>query len=158
MFSDKDLDKAIVIAVAIIEKEGKLLMVQEADANFRGKWNVPAGHINPGENPLAAVVREAKEETGLDVEPKSLAGIQVYRHDTGRSSVRFNFNCEVKGGEIGGLEEEIMDVKWMSVVEIEDLKEQGKLRGDKTWWSVQDWLGKKEYPLELIEGKEGDYY
>ena len=100
MSSNKERDKAIVIAVAIIEKDSKLLMVQEGREDVRGKWNVPAGHANFGEDPVNAVKREAKEETGLDVEPQSLVRIHVFRDkDSGSLTLRFNIRCEVKGGK-----------------------------------------------------------
>ncbi len=157
MSSNDDRDKAIVIAVAIIEKKGKLLMVQEAEEEIRGLWNVPAGHIDSGETPIDAVVREAKEETGFDVKPVSLAQIQSYKHISGRTSLRFNFYCEIIGGEIKNADSEIQDVRWLSKEELEELKIGKKLRSRKTWWSIEAWFSKKEFPLAVLEAFEGDF-
>jgi ADP-ribose pyrophosphatase YjhB (NUDIX family) len=90
-------DKAIIIAAALIEKDEKLLMVQEGREDVKGKWNLPAGHADLGEDPIKAVIREAKEETGLDVKPVSLAGIVAFEDKSGSSGLRFHFNCEVRG-------------------------------------------------------------
>ena len=57
-----------VIVGAVIEKEGKYLLVQEAKESCRGKWNLPAGHLDPGETMADGAKREAKEETGCEVE------------------------------------------------------------------------------------------
>ena len=54
---------------AIIEKEGKILLVKEAGTHDKGKWNQPAGWIDVGEDPIEMVKRELKEETGLDFNP-----------------------------------------------------------------------------------------
>lgn len=155
--SNNNRDKAIVIAVAIIEKNGKLLMVQEAEEEIRGLWNVPAGHIDSGETPTDAVVREAKEETGFDVEPVSLAQIQCYKHKNGRTSLRFNFYCKIIGGEIKNADSEIQDVKWLSKEELEELKKEKKLRSRKTWWSIEAWFSRKEFPLAVLKSFEGDF-
>ncbi len=61
----------------LIEHENRLLMVQEAKAKCSGLWNQPSGHIELGETPIEAAIREAKEETGLDIEILDLFGIYV---------------------------------------------------------------------------------
>lgn len=156
MFLGREEDKAIIIVVAIIEKEGKLLMVQEGREDVRGLWNLPAGHINFGEDPLKAVVREAKEETGLDVEPKSLSGIYAFKDkETSLPVLRFHFKCEIKGGKFEDQEGEMLDIKYMSEKELLILMKSNKLRGTKTRWSIQDWIDGVEYPLNLIKIIEG---
>lgn len=61
---------------AIIEKDGKILLVKEAKATSdKGKWNTPAGWIDVGESPLEAVKREAEEECGYAFTPTNILGI-----------------------------------------------------------------------------------
>ena len=48
-----------------------------------GEWSLPAGAVEPGESPAAAVVREVGEETGLVVEPERVLGVfggEGFRH------------------------------------------------------------------------------
>lgn len=67
---------------ALIEKDGKILLVREAEGNDAGKWNVPEGWIDVGENPIDAAAREAKEETGFSFTPTHLLGIySMVRND-----------------------------------------------------------------------------
>jgi len=56
-------DKSNRVAIGVVLKDGKLLMGKRNDTD---KWTVPAGHIEVGECPFAGMIRELKEETGLD--------------------------------------------------------------------------------------------
>ncbi|PIQ68875.1 MAG: hypothetical protein COV91_01870 [Candidatus Taylorbacteria bacterium CG11_big_fil_rev_8_21_14_0_20_46_11] len=60
---------------AILEKEGKFLLVRENNPPHpdHGKWNQPAGWVDVGENPITAVSREVREETGFDCEAQTTA-------------------------------------------------------------------------------------
>ena len=57
-----------IIVGGVLEKDGKYLLVQEAQEKCYGKWNLPAGHLDPNETIIEAAKREIKEESGLDVE------------------------------------------------------------------------------------------
>ena len=67
-------DLAVIVG-CVIEKDGKYLLVQEAQEKCYGKWNLPAGHLDPNETIIDAAKREAKEETGCDVEPTGICQI-----------------------------------------------------------------------------------
>ena len=57
-----------ILAGGIIEKDGKYLLVQETQEKCQGKWNIPAGGVDDGENVIDAAKREVFEETGCKVE------------------------------------------------------------------------------------------
>ena len=57
-----------VIVGGIIEKDGKYLLVQEAQEKAYKKWNFPAGHLEFNEGLKQGAIRDIKEETGCDVE------------------------------------------------------------------------------------------
>ncbi|KAL7078137.1 hypothetical protein ACQ4LE_002540 [Meloidogyne hapla] len=69
----------IVAAIALREgPEGKeVLLMREAKEKCRGKWYIPAGHVEPGETIEEAVKRELREETGLECEVQSLLCAEV---------------------------------------------------------------------------------
>lgn len=54
---------------------GKLLLTKRARIPFEGWWDLPGGFMNRGEYPETALIREIKEETGLDIKIKKLFGI-----------------------------------------------------------------------------------
>lgn len=67
-----------VTVAAVIEHEGRFLLVEEHTPEGL-RLNNPAGHLEPGETPLQAVVRETLEETGRAFEPEALLGIYMAR-------------------------------------------------------------------------------
>ena len=56
-----------VAAVVFVAEANRVLMVQRAFNPQRGKWALPAGYIDYGEDPREAGIREVQEETGLEV-------------------------------------------------------------------------------------------
>ncbi len=143
-------DFAVIQVAALIEKEGKILLVQEGEETVKGKWNFPAGRIQPGEDPISGVIREAKEETGLQIKPSSIAAIQSFKDSDGLANLRFNFNCKVLGGDFAKKEAAILDTEWFTREEVKKLREDEQLRSEKTWLTAQSWFEGKEYPLETL--------
>ena len=60
-------DDPKVAVAAFVQDQGRVLLVRRAYNPERGKWALPAGYVDYGEDPAVAVVREVKEETDLDV-------------------------------------------------------------------------------------------
>jgi ADP-ribose pyrophosphatase YjhB (NUDIX family) len=70
---------------AVVVAEGSLLLTRLSPLTpSPGRWTLPGGGVDHGEHPIAAVVREVHEETGMDVEVTGLAEIGA-EHFTGRS-------------------------------------------------------------------------
>ena len=64
----------IVVAAALVDGEGKVLLQKRAAGRqMEGLWEFPGGKIDSGETPEAALVRELKEELGIEAEASSLA-------------------------------------------------------------------------------------
>ena len=77
------------------DEEGRLLVIRRANHPGRGLWSLPGGRVEPGEDDAAALVREMREETGLEVEPGPLVG----RVQRGRYVIA-DYRCTVRGGAL----------------------------------------------------------
>lgn len=112
-----------VIVGGVVEKDGKYLLVQEAQEKCRGKWNIPAGHLDPNETIFEAAKREVEEESGFDVELTGVCqiGNQKLENDVFVSVV---FSTKVLGGDINFNPDEILDAKWFTYEEIVAMKDQ----------------------------------
>ncbi len=127
----------VVAGCVIQNEERKFLLVQEKQPDVYGLWNLPAGHVDKGESIEHAAVREAKEETGYDVELGDKIGIY---HETVESPVRHAFKAKIIGGDLIVQPDEILDAKWFNFDEITAMKQDGKLRVD---W-IYDAMGRVE--------------
>ncbi len=65
----------LMVDVVIPDGEGRVLLIQRANDPYEGSWALPGGFVDVGETVENAAVREAKEETGLDVELLRLVGV-----------------------------------------------------------------------------------
>jgi ADP-ribose pyrophosphatase YjhB (NUDIX family) len=115
----------VVAACVIKDNDGKYLLVQEAQPKVYGLWNLPGGHVDKNESIEEAAVREAKEETGLDVGLVKKIGIW---HNNVKEPIRHAFTVNVVGGKLKPQPGEILDVRWFTYHQIVKMKEEGKLR------------------------------
>ena len=73
-----------VVAVALIDEDNRVLLAQRpAHKEHGGLWEFPGGKIHAGETPEAALVRELKEELGIEVAPRCLAPLTFASHSYG---------------------------------------------------------------------------
>ena len=109
---------------AIIERDSKFLLVKEHHPGHsaHGKWNQPAGWIDVGENPIDAVIREVREETGLDIKmvmPFSVFDYQIEKPDEIRDSTQINFLVTSVNDKNVVLSEEHQAFVWITKEEID---------------------------------------
>ncbi|PZQ97757.1 MAG: 8-oxo-dGTP diphosphatase MutT [Cereibacter sphaeroides] len=71
----------LVSAVALIDGEGRVLLAQRPEGkSLAGLWEFPGGKVEPGESPEAALIREVKEELGIDTWKSCLAPLTFASH------------------------------------------------------------------------------
>ncbi|KOF11671.1 DNA mismatch repair protein MutT [Planococcus glaciei] len=108
-----------VVYVMLRDDSGeKLLMVKNYGDNG-SYYTLPGGAVEAGETLQEAAIREAKEETGLDVSVGGLFSVsEDFFEERGHHAVFFIFEGQVLGGEITiAFPEEIEEVKWMPIQE-----------------------------------------
>lgn len=89
---------------AVVEQEGRVLLVRRGSEPLKGHWTLPGGMLEVGEALAEGVVREVREETGLEVEPVELIDVldRIHRED-GRVRYHYviaDYLCRVTGGEL----------------------------------------------------------
>jgi 8-oxo-dGTP diphosphatase len=106
-------------ATAIITKPpNMILLIKRLTMPFSGYWALPGGRLDPGETVEETVIREVKEETGLDV--TIVRKIGEYHEKGIHDNVEYNylpacFLVKIVGGEIQKQENEIESVKFFSL-------------------------------------------
>lgn len=71
----------LVVAAALVDRAGRVLIAQRPEGkSLAGLWEFPGGKIEPGEGPEGALVRELREELGVDVDPRDLAPFSFASH------------------------------------------------------------------------------
>jgi 8-oxo-dGTP diphosphatase len=105
------------VKAVILDSERRCLLIRRSPANhnFVGKWEWPGGKVDAGEDFATAVVRETREETGLEVEITDLAGVTSFEMPVGQIVV-LCMEARVLSGEIH-LSEEHDDFAWVPLKE-----------------------------------------
>jgi len=134
---------------AITERDGKFLLVKE---KVRGEivFNQPAGHLNPRESLVEAVIRETLEETQYEFTPTGLQGIYrlVPEQALDATYLRYAF-CGKTGRNFNGeLDEGIISAEWMSYDDIQSCREHH--RSQLVIQCIDDYLHQQPCPLDIF--------
>lgn len=114
----RERSKAVPAVYLILERDdGCILLMRRCHTGYQdGNYNLPSGHVEDGELPRAAMVREAKEEIGIDVAEDDLEFAHMsYRpkHDETGNRVDLFFYAKQWSGEIINAEpDKCDDLKW----------------------------------------------
>jgi 8-oxo-dGTP pyrophosphatase MutT (NUDIX family) len=141
-----------VTVAAVIEDAGRYLLVEEHTPEGL-RLNQPAGHLDPGESLLQAVVRETLEETSRDFVPQALLGLyqaRFQRPGQDVSYLRFAF-CGTVGEAIAGraLDTPIVRTLWLSADELR--AEAARHRSPLVMRCVDDHRAGRRYPLDALQ-------
>ncbi len=134
---------------AIAERDGRFLLVEEL-AGGKAVINQPAGHLEPDETLLDAVIRETREETAWDFVPQALVGIYRWVHPRHRTTfLRFTFIGECSGHDPAReLDDGILRALWLSREELQARR--SDLRSPLVLRSIDDYRAGRRYPLEVL--------
>jgi len=111
---------------AVIVERDRVVLVKRAHPPIAGQWSIPGGALEVGELVRDAAVREAREETGLAVEPGELLGVfdRVLRDAEGRVQYHYvlvDFLCRQTGGDLCAASD-AAEVRWFKREELQALE------------------------------------
>jgi 8-oxo-dGTP diphosphatase len=128
---------------AIVLEKGEILLVRRDHAPALGQWSLPGGRVEWGEALREAVVREVREETGIDIEVEGLAGIaeRILPDDGGKIEFHYvilDFWARPKARDLRA-GDDASEARWVPVAELteyeltaglyEFLQDRGALEG-----------------------------
>jgi len=116
-------NQPIVGVGAIIICEGEILLEKRKNEPGKGKWSVPGGLVELGESVEQTVIREVKEETGLEVEkPEHIDVVDnIIRDESGKVKYHFviiDYFMRLKGGTLKAASD-AEELKWVSLNDVE---------------------------------------
>ncbi len=145
--------KPSVTVAAIIEREGRFLLVEEHTPEGL-RLNTPAGHLDPGESPLEGAVREALEETARIFVPDRFLGVYLARFQRPSRPEDVTYLRLAFGGTAGDadaarpLDTGIVRTLWMTLDEVRATRE--RHRSALVLRCIEDYAAGKRYPLDSV--------
>jgi 8-oxo-dGTP diphosphatase len=116
-------DQPVVGVGAVIVKDGNLLLEKRGNEPSKGKWTIPGGLVDLGENIEHAVIRETKEETTLDAEDPQLIDVVDNVDLDEQSKVKYHFvivdyAVKIRSGSVKA-ESDAAELRWVPFDEVE---------------------------------------
>lgn len=108
---------ASAAAGLVLDASRRVLLIRRAIAPHKGDWALPAGYQEMDEDPRETVVREVREETGLEVEVLELLDLVFVSKDFRKPANLAIFHCRVTGGQLApGVE--ALEAAWFALEQL----------------------------------------
>jgi 8-oxo-dGTP diphosphatase len=113
----KERFKLVVVPHLILMKDDQVLLTRRYNTGYEdGKYGLVAGHLDGNETVTAAMIRETKEETGIDIKPEDLEVVHAMHRKSGREDIDFFYICKKWTGTPEILEpNKCDDLSWHSL-------------------------------------------
>ncbi len=119
------------VGAVVKDETGRLLLIRRGHEPGAGLWSIPGGRIEPGESDLAALVREVREETGLDIVAGLLLG-SVQRPGLAGAVVDIrDYVAVVTGGELAA-GDDAAEARWVEPAAVALMDAAGQLTSGLT--------------------------
>jgi 8-oxo-dGTP pyrophosphatase MutT (NUDIX family) len=145
--------KPSVTVAAVIERDGRFLLVEEHTAEGL-RLNNPAGHLDPGESPELGAARETLEETAWHFRPTALVGIYLSRFQREHRNEDITYLRFAFCGELGAHEPErpldrgIVRTLWLTPEEMRARAD--RMRSPLVLRCMEDYLAGRRLPLNSV--------
>ena len=147
-------NQPIVGVGAVIIRNGELLLEKRKNDPGRGKWSIPGGIVELGENTEDTVIREVKEETGLDVENPEHIDIvdNITKDEKGRIMYHFviiDYAVTFRKGELKAASD-AEELRWVKLEDVEkyDLTKTFRSFFQRNRKKLQDMSTESQNPLK----------
>jgi ADP-ribose pyrophosphatase YjhB (NUDIX family) len=113
---------APAVSGIVVDRDGRLLLARRAFEPDEGLWDTPGGFLEEGEDPLTALRRELREETGLEVEPGSFLGAYMDTYGEGPeagSVLNLAWEASVLSGEMRAADD-VSELRWFPPEDLPD--------------------------------------
>jgi ADP-ribose pyrophosphatase YjhB (NUDIX family) len=104
----------------VVDEEGRVLLARRKFEPDAGLWDTPGGFLEEGEEPLAGLRRELREETGLEVEPRRFLGAYMDTYGEGPeagSVLNLVWEASIVSGEMRAADD-VSEVRWFAPDEL----------------------------------------
>ena len=140
-----------VTVAAVIEKDQQFVLVTD-NTSLGYKLNQPAGHVEPEENFIQAIIREVKEEASLDFIPEKIIGLYWYRPNPQNNYLRICFKGHLKDETViprpSSSDDGVVAANWYSLADI--IQREDEHRSNLVMRCINDYLAGIEFPLEVL--------
>lgn len=118
---EKNPTMLLVVAAALTNEVGEILLQKRPEGRqMAGLWEFPGGKVESGESPESALVRELKEELGIDVDSQNLIPLTFASAQNGdRNMILLLYRCTRWQGEPTALESP--ELCWRTAADMHDL-------------------------------------
>lgn len=103
---------------AICVRNGELLLIRRRNDPARGRWSLPGGRVEAGELLADALVREVREETGLEISVGDLAGILEVPRPGDTHYVILDYFATVEGSVTPLAGDDATEARWVALGDV----------------------------------------
>jgi 8-oxo-dGTP diphosphatase len=106
-----------IVAAAVVIESGRVLLTRRAEGqHLAGLWEFPGGKLEQGESPEQALVRECREECGIEIKVAEILDVTFHRYPETDVLLLF-YRCSLVSGEVRHLQ--VADHAWVAPKELD---------------------------------------